>query len=179
MSKSSINIEKSITSGWLVKPRDWFEKFDYFFFYFVGLVMLFASAMLFLSTKNPNTNERPVVYFFCPIIFLLTLYSIYRKILENKLTSVQTGLTKLKNQKILTEFIQSQHYDKVANYTNVIIVTDESSLSYNGNNITILTFILSDNVIFFNVVKKTYRLSPPVLFHHIFLKQKLRKLFQV
>ena len=178
MRKSFINVEKSIEKGWLVKPKDWFNKIDHASFYMFPIAGTLYSTILIFQTKHPNTNEKPIVFFICPFIILLSLYSAYRKAFQNKLTTIETGLTNFKSKEILLEFINTQNYNKVTKYADVIIVNEELSFSFNGSRTKTITFLITNNKILFNIVKETPKISPPVLFQHLFLKKQIRKFFE-
>lgn len=175
MASTHIDIQKSIQRKWLTKPLDWFSLFETIFFCFLACAMIFAGISLIIITKNPNANERPFVYFFLPVAILLSLYAAYRKIFENRLLIVFTGLPKEKAKKRLIDFIGSQPYDRVTHHGYILFAMEYRELRMNETKVT--TFIITDNEILFNKVRMDYRLNAPVLFSHLFLKRRLRKFF--
>ena len=177
MANPSIDIEKSIRKKWLCKSGDWLNNIDKIFF-ILSLVCIFYSTFLLIQTKNPNSNERAIIYIFCPLLIILSFYATYRKIVENKLLVVETGLNKVNSKKILIDFINLQHYDKVVHHSDLIIATEESSLSYNGLWAKTITFIVADGVILFNIVRNAPMINPPVFFQHLFLRNRIKKLFK-
>ena len=175
---SPIDIKKSIETGWLIQPRTWFDKIEFGIFFVFPCAFLISLPVLIVQTKHPNANERPFVYFIFPLMIALSIYSIYRKIFENKLSVVETNLPQAQCHKILDGFIRLQVVDKIDHFQNGIITTKESSISYNDSRAIITTYIITDNRLFFNIVRKNPKISFPVFFQHFFLKHKLRKLFR-
>lgn len=72
-------------------------------------------------------------------------------------------------------FLKLRGYEDFRQNKEVIIVTNEEDLSFNKLWTKTITFIVSDQVVYFNIVKNYLKLNPPVLFSDLFLKRDLKK----
>lgn len=139
---------------------------------FVGYLFL-----IYFQGEIKNSNEKAVAYVIFPIAILFALYGLFRKITENRLISFHTPFVEHRNKELLLVFLEENGYDFARGNKEVVIADFEESLSFNKFWKKTITFIVADNKIYFNIVKKYPILNPPVLFTHLFLKRNLKKYF--
>ena len=175
---SYIDIEKSIETGRLVSKKDWLAILDRIVFSFLLIAFVTYPSLIYFQADIQNSNEKIIGYIIFPIIIVFGLYSLYRKAFENSLTSVDTVLGRHKTKKLLLEFLNDKGYDNFRQSTDIVIVNIEENLSFNNLWTKTITFIITDNKIYFNIVKNYPRLNPPVLFAHLFLKADIIKFFK-
>ena len=77
----------------------------------------------------------------------------------------------------LMAFLKKGGYDTFLNKRNLVIVTEEGTMSFNNTWIKVFTFIIENDRIYFNVVKRYPRGNPPVFVAHLILAYDLKKLF--
>lgn len=174
-----IDLEKSIETGRLVSKPDWFDMVDKFVFSMLMVSLIGYPLLIYFTHEIKNANEKALGYVLFPIIILFGLYSLYRKLTDTTLLTVETGFDKQKNKEHLLDFITQKGYEIFRQSKDIIIVNSEESLSYNNIWTKTITFIISDRKIYFNIVKKYPRLNPPVLFTHLSLKADLKKFLKV
>lgn len=167
----NIDIQESIKNEELIFEMNLGQKLDRLFSILVFICGIYLSVSIFL-----NENE-PIETFFKFVIIiavLLLCYCIYRKFIEFNLSSITTNLNKKDNTNLLLEYLKSKNHDELIKSKEIIV------LSKNGYFLTqnIETFfIVSDNKIFFTILKEGYRLDLPCLFSHIKLRKELNIYF--
>ncbi len=178
---SYIDTVKSTTTGWLIIKRDWLDKIDAITdkIVFSTLLISFVGclSLIYFQGEIKNSNEKAIAYVVFPIAILFGLYGLFRKITENRLISFTTHFVGHRNKELLLLFLEQKGYDSVRGNKEVIIADVEESLSFNKIWKKTITFIVADNKIYLNIVKKYPVLNPPVLFTHLFLKRDLKKYF--
>jgi hypothetical protein len=178
---SYIDTVKSTTTGWLIIKRDWLDKIDAITdkIVFSSLLISFVGCLflIYFQGEIKNSSEKAISYVVFPIAILFGLYSLFRKITENRLTSFTTDFAGPRNKELLLIFLEQKGYDSVSGNKEVVITDVEETLSFNKIWKKTITFIVADNKIYFNIVKKYPVLNPPVLFTHLFLKRDLKKYF--
>ncbi|MEO9257162.1 MAG: hypothetical protein ABI207_02200 [Crocinitomicaceae bacterium] len=173
-----IEISKSIETGRLIRKHDWLDVMDTILFAIIFIGLLVYSLFMFLQIDFQDPKDRvSFLTILLPVIFLFALYGLYRTLIGNRLTSIETSFEQRKNHDLLCSFLKDFQYDVSQNSKEIIIVNDESELSYNGLWSKDITFIISERKIFFNIVKIYPIISPPVLFSHLILKHDLKKYF--
>ena len=175
---SDIEILKSIDTGYLTRKRRWFDVIDRigFAIIFIGIMISTSLELFGIDFSNPK-DRASFLTILLPIIFLFAFYGLYRTIVENRLTCIETLLEQNRNHDVLCDFLKEFHYDIFQNSKEIIIVNDEDELSFNGLWSKTITFIISERKIYFNIVKINPRMNPPVLFAHLILKHDLKKFF--
>lgn len=175
---SDIEISKSIETGNLIRKHGWFDITDKICVAVLFTALMIYSLLTFLQINFDDPKDRSsFLTILLPIIFLFALYGLYRTLIENRLTCIETSFEQSKNHELLCGFLKEFHYDTFRTSKEVIIVNDESELSYDGLWSKDITFIISERKIFFNIVKIYPIINPPVLFAHLILKNDLKKYF--
>jgi len=178
---SYIDTVKSISTGWLFTKRDWLDKIDTItdkvVFSFLILAFVGSLSLIYFQGETKNSNEKAIGYVIFPIVILFGLYSLIRKTTENRLICIKTPFAGHRNKEFLLDFMRQNGYDFVRGSKEVIIADVEESISFNKIWKKTVTFIIADNKLYFNIVKKYPILNPPVLFTHLFLKRDLKKYF--
>jgi len=175
---SDIEISKSIETGKLIRKHKWFDIIDRIGFAIIFLGLMIYSSLMFLQINfNDPKDLASFLTILLPIVFLFALYGLYRTLIENRLTCIETSFGQSKNHELLCSFLKEFHYDTFRTSEDVIIVNEEDELSYNGLWSKTITFIISERKIYFNIVKINPRMNPPILFSHLILKHDLKKYF--
>jgi hypothetical protein len=173
-----IEISKSIETGRLIRKHEWFDVMDTILFAIIFISFLLYSSFMFLQIDFQDPKDRvSFLTILLPVIFLFALYGLYRTLIGNRLTSIETSFGQRKNHELLCSFLKGFQYDIFQNSKEIIIVNDESELSFNGLWTKEITFIISERKIYFNIVKSYPIITPPVLFSHLILKHDLKKYF--
>jgi len=173
-----IEISKSIETGRLIRKHEWFDVMDTILFAIIFISFLIYSSFMFLQIDFQDPKDRvSFLTILLPVIFLFALYGLYRTLIGTRLTSMETSLGQGKNNKLPCSFLKDFQYDIFQNSKEIIIVNDESELSFNGLWTKEITFIISERKIYFNIVKSYPIITPPVLFSHLILKHDLKKYF--
>jgi hypothetical protein len=179
---SYINIEKSIALGRLITKQDKLDKIDQvigrIFFAALCIVVVGFIALVYFRQDISSTNDKVVTFAFFPIVVLAALYSLYRKLFETNLIKIETTLPRPENGELLLAFLMKHGYEIVGQSKAVIVTHLEESLSINKNRIKVTTFLLTDEAIYFNMIKEQPKINLPVFFSHLFLKADLRKYFK-
>ncbi len=139
--------------------------------------MVTYPTLLFFEIDIDNPNDKAVAFTILPLVILFGLYGLYRKLTETRLIYIETLFTQHRNKKLLVDFLKLKGYDIFRDSKEVIIATNEESLSFNMLWTKTFTFIISERKIYFTIVKNYPKVSPPVLFTHLFLKADLKKFF--
>ncbi len=176
-----IDTTKSIDKGRLIMKLNWLDNFEIITDR-IAFSMLLASfvgclSLIYFQGGINNSNEKAIGYVIFPIIISFSLYGLFRKITESRLISFETHFAEHRNKEVLLIFLEQKGYDFVRGNKEVVIADVEESLSFNKIWKKTITFIVADNKIYFNIVKKYPVLNPPVLFTHLFLKRDLKKYF--
>lgn len=176
---SDIDISKSIeTRNLICSKRDWFNILNRIGFALIFIALMINSTTSFLDINfNDPKNRASFLTILLPTFFLFALYGLYRTLMENRLTCIETPFDQIKNREILCGFLKEFQYDTFRSSKEIIIVNEESELSYDGLWSEDITFIISERKIYFNIVKVYPRMNPPVLFSHLILKHDLKKYF--
>ena len=176
---SDIDIPKSIETGKLTRKHAWFDIIDRIIVAVIFTSLMIYSSLLFLQINFNDPKDRAsFLTIILPVIFLFALYCLYRTLIGNRLTSIETSFGQSKNHELLCSFLKDFNYDDISqNSKEIIIVNDESEFSYDGLWLKKITFIISERRIFFNIVKIYPIINPPVLFSHLTLKHDLNKYF--
>jgi hypothetical protein len=173
-----IEITKSIETGRLIRKHEWLDVINIILFAIIFVAFLVYSFFMFLQIDFQDPKDRvSFLTILLPAIFLFALYGLYRTLIASKLTSILTSFGQRKNHELLCCFLKDFQYDISKNSKEIIIVNDESELSYNGLWSNEIIFIISERKIYFNIVKIYPIINPPVLFSHLILKHDLKKYF--
>lgn len=174
MSTSQVNITESITKGWLIKKKSWFDKIETPFCVFVLLWFPFATILLLFSNEVKNQNDK--VFGIISIVFsIISLFGCYRKIVENKLISIDSKFSVGESKERLINFLEKEGLEVKRKSGSLVIAYEIGTLSFNETHIKVYTFIIHSNKIYFTIVRENFRINFPVFFYHYFLKQKLSK----
>ncbi len=173
-----IEISKSIKRGRLIRKHEWFDVIDTILFVIIFISFLVYSFFMFLQIDFQDPKDRgSFLTILLPVIFLFALYGLYRTLIGNRLTSIETSFGQRKNHELLCSFLKDFQYEIFQNSKEMIIVNDESELSIKGLWSKQITFIISERKIFFNIVKIYPIINPPVLFSHLILRHDLKNYF--
>ena len=168
---SDIEISKSIESGKLICKHKWFDIVDRIGFAIIFLGLMIFSSLMFLQINFNDPKDRAsFLTILLPIVFLFELYCLYRTLIGNRLTCIETSFGQNKNHELICGFLKESHYETFRTSEDIIIVNEEDELSYNGLWSKTITFIISDRKIYFNMVKINPIMNPPILFSHLILK---------
>ena len=175
---SDINLLKSIETGKLIRKDDWFDFIDTISFAVFPIALMLYSLIALSQINFDNPKDRTsFIVLLSPIVFLSALYGLYRKLMEDRLSFIETHFGQHKNHEVLCEFLQEFSYDIFQSSKDVITVNEESELSYDGLWSKDITFIICERKIYFNIVRDYPIINPPVLFSHLILKHDLKKYF--
>lgn len=172
---SYIDIERSISRSRLVYKRSWLDILDKVVFSVLCISMMTYPSLVLFRTDLNNPNDKVLAMTILSLAILFGLYGLYRKLTETKLLRIETSFARHKNKEMLLAFLKQRSHEIFRQNKEVIIVTDEEDLSLNKLWTKTITFIISDQVILFNIVKNYPKLNPPVLSSHFFLKRDLKK----
>jgi hypothetical protein len=172
---SYIDIESSINTRRLVCKHSWLDILDKVVFCMLCISMMAYPSLLLFKTDISNPNDKVLAFTILPLAILFGMYGLYRKLTETKLLRIETSFARHKNKEMLLAFLKQRGHEIFRQNKEVIIVTNEEDLSFNKLWTKTITFIISDKVILFNIVKNYPKLNPPVLFSHLFLKRDLKK----
>src|SRR6185437_5956008 len=129
---SDIEISKSIETGKLIRKHKWFDIIDRIGFAIIFLGLMIYSSLMFLQINfNDPKDLASFLTILLPIVFLFALYGLYRTLIENRLTCIETSFGQSKNHELLCSFLKEFHYDTFRTSEDVIIVNEEDELSYN------------------------------------------------
>jgi len=175
---SEIEISKSIETGKLIRKCAWFNITDKIAAGVIFIALMICSLLTFLQINLGDPKDRAsFLTILSPVVFLFALYCLYRTLIGNRLTSIETSFGQRKNHELLCSFLKDFQYDIFQSSKEIIIVNDESELSFNGLWSKDITFIISERKILFNIVKIYPIINPPVLFSHLILRHDLKKYF--
>ena len=175
---SDIEISKSIATGKLIREHAQFNTTDKIVTAVIFIALMIYSLLTFLQISLDIPKDRiSFLTILLPIVFLFAFYCLYRTLIGNSLTSIETSFGQRKNHELLCGFLKDFQYSIFQNSKEIIIVNDESELSFNGLWSKKITFIISERKIYFNIVKIYPIINPPVLFSHLILKHDLKKYF--
>ena len=175
---TDIDIHESIEKGYLICPRDWLDKINR-----PILALLFSSGMTFTAliffqfNLHDSRDRNSFAFILLPILFLFWFYCLYRTIIENRLTCFRTSLNQDQNHEMLCNFLKEMNYEIFKSSKEIIIVKEESELSFNGNWSKTITFIITERNVYFNIAKNYPFINPPVLINHLILKHDLKHYF--
>ena len=172
-----IDTVKSMASGRLIEDKNWLDTIERLAFLLLTIFFIIPPLLLLYHLDWNNLNDKAIGLTLLPLLVLFGLYTLYRKISEAELIKIQTSFPQHKNKKDLLVFLQQKGYQITGESNEIVVVTGEEELSCNKRWTKTITFIISDNNIYFNIVKNHPSINPPVFFTHLFLKRDLRKLF--
>jgi len=168
----NLNRKQSIESKKLIFEESWFDKIDtivnFVFFGSGGVVPL-------LSYFDPNFKGKGIEYFFLLSFSIFCLYSFYKKATEKKFHIIKSQFDEKTNQKIINEYCLENGFEKRKNSNGIIIFNSENTLNIYPNHVTSRIFILSNNEIYFTMLKENFKLNIPVLFSDYITLYQLRK----
>lgn len=168
-----IDIEKSIKTSYLTA----FEKKDFWFYsdlIFTIIVLCnstFALCMIInLELQITNIPDRifTIILF---ILLLLSLYAIYRKLVEYKLSLITHSMTKSAIKRIIYSHLTDTDKASIIETEELYRLKEMKSYYY-----TEYVFIITKDKVYFNITNHFPKLNPPVLFSHLFLKRDLQRL---
>jgi hypothetical protein len=113
---------------------------------------------------------------FTIIIFvtaIASLYGAYRKLFENKLTRVNHSLTKAKLKSLIYKYFNELNKNDIIENKDCIVI--RKKISYYQKQ---YTFILNDTFLYFNILRFHWRMNPPVIFDHLWLKWHFKKILR-
>lgn len=175
---SDIEISKSIESGYLIRKRNWFDFVDRILLAFISITLMWVLALSFLRIDLQNPKDRnSFLTVLLPLAFLFLLFVLYRVLMQNRLTCIETNLGESKNHEQLCLFIKEFQYDILKKSKEIIIVNEEDEFSFNGGWSKTIIFLISERKIYFNILYTTPKAVRTVLFFHLILKHDLKKFF--
>jgi hypothetical protein len=173
-----INTFESIKKRWLIFENKWYRLPDIAGFIFFPLAILIWILVIYINFLNlSNQNDRAFGFFVLPLVVIVCIYAIYRKITETKLSELVTQLPTDRNKKLLKEFLNQQELSLFHESQELVVGIYEESLSFNFNRLQVFIFILSEKSILFTMLKLYSKGNPPVFIDHLFLKRDLSKFF--
>ena len=180
---SEINYERSIQTGWLSfsgSMRHYrlsaimhgFDRVAFVISMLAILVYIFLVVFVEANYKNPNDK---VVSILLLIILPYILYSVYRKIAENKLLRIPTHLSPASSAALIKALLKKRGADEVHGNSHCVIAREESSLAFNGKPYIQTIILITESSIYLNVRRNNPRVNLPVLFAHLFLQAAIKK----
>ncbi len=169
-----VDAERSISLGKVVLTleKSWFYYFDLISTILILLFFAFVQVMFgWDSLKYKGVPDK----IFATILFIvasISLFGVYRKLVESKLLMVEHDATNTKVKELLLEYFKDVDEKNIIKTSNCFLVRKE--FSYFSK---LYTFIISDNFLYFNIVNKYPKGNPPVIIDHIILRDDLKKLF--
>jgi len=172
-----IEINKSISTGFLSVKQDWISVLKRIFTSFLFLAMaIYGFVIQFKIQLEPGgIVDKFLLFIVSPILVLYGLHGAYRKVIELKLVSITTNYNFAENKRILLNFLHQYGYDILQESKDLIIACDENEFSFNRLWIKKISFIICEGKIYFNIVKQYPRRNPPVLIADLILKRDLKR----
>ena len=175
---SDIEISKSIESGYLIRRRNWINSLERILLAFITIALMVYLTSTFLDIDFHDPKDRnSFLTFFLPLCFLFLTYFLYRILMQNRLTCIETSFGQNKNHELLCVFIKEFQYDILQESKKIIIVNEEDEMSFNGYWSKDIIFLIYERKIYFNILYISPRASRTVLFFHFILKHDLKKYF--
>ena len=166
-----IEIDKSIKSRTLIFSEDWYEKANQIAAYFVFALGIYICGSVYFEKMTANDE---FIKYISPIGIVFFIYCIYRKVVEKKLTIINTSFNTETSHKFLLKFAQSKSYEISRESKQCLIFNDNG---YILSQTISMVLLICDNKIYFTILKQGFRMDPPVLFSHISLKKELENYF--
>lgn len=173
-----INIEKSIEQKKLIYPQKWFEKLDSPGIYFI-YCMCFSFPFLIYFDPYRDKTKTGIEFYLLFIVSLSSIYAIYRKATEKRLSEIVTQNDIAANKKLVKKYCEKLGYVQSKNSKgskNLYIFDATGFISMRPTNKTLRIFIFNNHSIYFTTIKDNVVWNPPVFITHIILKNDLEKL---
>jgi hypothetical protein len=107
---SDIEIAKSMETGNLIRKNKWFGVFDRIGSAIIFIALMFYSSLMFLQINFEDPKDRAsFLTILSPLVFLFSLYGLFRTIIENRLTCIETSFGQSKNHDLLCRFLKEFH----------------------------------------------------------------------
>ncbi len=178
---TDINIDESILQNRLVSSNNKLNFFNNLSFASYCLSAIIIGVVIFNQFDVDGELSGFLKYVVAPTFILFGTYGLYRLITIKNLISITTNRTVDQTHIILLEFLKKRGYNININKADLIIVSDESSFSFDNLWKTAFIFILDNDKLYFNLHKSYPNLSgkgnPVVYFEHFILKYDLNRLF--
>jgi hypothetical protein len=176
---SEINFNKSVEQGWLYYNQGRWFRFRrtlgviYYAISMSGIII----CLLFLAFKeadfnNPNDKFLSIIGL---ILIPLFIYSIYRKIFENKLLRISTQMPAHITIIKLRDFLQKRAYEEIHGNDHCLVAKDPDTFAISDLYYKQIVILVTDSTVFVNIRRHNPRENLPVLFLHYFLKAGVRK----
>ena len=173
----NIDVENSIASGYIRPRRIPARIIDSISFFVLCVMATIVSISIFRDLHIDGELTAFGYYVCAPVLFVFGTYGIYRILLETKLTCINSNMNIHDAHETLMAFLKKGGYDTFLNKRNLVVVTEESTMSFNNTWIKVFTFIIENDKIYFNVVKRYPKGNPPVFFTQLILAYDLERLF--
>lgn len=151
------------------KKVDWMSAADKLAFCFFILLYTGILIMVFFQDNSDSILFKNI---FIPFTVCLLLYAGYRMLNRDKLYFVKTDFGKERNEEIISCFLQQEGFVISSENKPYRIISKPHSFL---NGCTFYIFLCNSDAIYFNIQRQYSKLSPPVLFKHLFMKARLKK----
>ena len=168
-----ININKSIDTGYLttVEKKSFWLYGELAFTILVFCNIAFAFCLLILEELKISNIPDRIFTILLVVLLALTLYGIYRIIVEHKLSFFTHNLTKTNIKRIIFNHLTDLDKASVIETDDLVIAKKIKSYYY-----VEYVFLIKKDKVYFNITNHFPKLNPPIFFSHLYLKRDLQKL---
>lgn len=177
-SVSGIDVAASIQRGWLVKKKDFFDRFNYLFIFIFSLLPLVANTIILFHgwSAKLSVNEKSIAYPWFTISYPLAGYVLIRIFTEKKLVRINSSSGTKENFEFLISYAAEYHYELRRSSRNCVVIADNNSPIEGRNDLyTYYIFLLKENSLYYCTVRSGLRANLPSLIHHWVILRDVRK----
>ncbi|WP_165022167.1 hypothetical protein [Dysgonomonas sp. ZJ279] len=155
------------------KKRSKKEKYSNLWLFSFLILMI---ILVFPQTENlyPNAEKAMKVLSVCVII--LSIYMIYRLLIEENLWKIRTKYKKEDCMDILLKYADSKSFTSCTHAYNHVIVNRPRR--FHPGCETTMIFLIEDNAVYYTVIQDGVKGDLPVAFFHWMMKRDMKKLFE-
>jgi len=166
-----INIQESLQSGELIYDDKNYptNKFGHILNTLIYLVYICPILLLLSDFKRYNDLPSAIFYVLITVLLGICLYGIYRSLNHNTLDQIVHNLSKNETRKKLQEYFKERKWELVEEYEDIIIIRTKTF-----NNYSYYTFINTQNLLYFNIIKKGFRKFGTTALGHLIFKSNFR-----
>ena len=164
-----INYKETISKHKLVLKSKWLDLADTFLFVFVASFFLVCLFLTFKGADLSRPSDSFFGYYVIPVVALLTLIFLYKKLFEKRLLTLETRLDKKQAREQIVALVKSWNWNIRKNNADYLQATTGFGLRW-GKQVTI---IYDANKIYLNVMADNPMVRMPVLFSDKSIKQDI------
>ena len=169
---NNLNISESVRNRKLIFSEKLYDKFDR-----VSQIIIFT--MVISMNASIIFNEYESKFYFMLVINIIAIifsaYIIYRKATEKNLRRLNGFNDSEKNYEILLELGNQEGLEIFIKSKNCLIFNEPNGL-FSSEYKTSTIILLEEKAIYFTMIQDGMKMNIPVLFSHLFLESKLKKI---